>query len=61
MLREVKRRDRLRLAAESELDVRTIDRAAVEGVSALRSEVDRERLKKASKRLGVTLPDGPQK
>jgi hypothetical protein len=38
----VDRRKRLRLAAESELDVRTIERAETMGISAVRRECDRE-------------------
>jgi hypothetical protein len=57
MFQEMNRRDRLRLSAESELDVRTIDRAEQEGIKALRSECDRERLKKAAARLRIALPE----
>jgi hypothetical protein len=54
----LKRRDRLRLAGEAELDPRTIERAQVEGVQSIRSESDRERLRKALRRLHLELPEG---
>ena len=45
----------LRLAAESQLDPRTVKRALEDGVTTLRAEVDRQRLRDAAKRLGVML------
>jgi len=45
-----------KLAAEAQLDARTVERAARDGVSKLRAAVDRERLTAAAKRLGVKLP-----
>ena len=44
-----------RLAAESQLDPRTVKRALEDGVATLRAEVDRQRLLLAAKKLGVTL------
>jgi hypothetical protein len=45
----------LRLAAESQLDPRTVKRAVEAGVNTLRAEVDRQRLLIAAKKLGLTI------
>lgn len=45
----------LRLAAESELDPRTVKRAIDVGIVTLRAEVDRQRLQAAAKKLGVVI------
>lgn len=47
----------LSLAGEAKLDPRTVKRAVEHGVSSLKSEYDRERIREAAKRIGVTLPD----
>lgn len=47
----------LLLAAEAELDVRTVAKACEHGVSSLRSEVDRARLREAARRLKVKLSE----
>jgi hypothetical protein len=57
MAGELSRRDALKLAAESELDVRTVKRAMDRGLSSLRAEVDRERLRAAAARLGLEVRD----
>lgn len=44
-----------RLALEAQLDVRTVQRAMKNGIDKMRAAVDRERLKKAAKKLGVEL------
>jgi hypothetical protein len=51
----------LRLAAETQLDPRTVKRAVEEGVGALKAAIDRERLREAAKRLGVKLREGDGK
>jgi hypothetical protein len=47
--------DILRLAAETGLDPRTIERAVDNGIDALRAKVDRERLKAAADKLRLKL------
>ena len=47
--------DILRLAAETRLDPRTVERAVKNGIEALRAGVDRERLKAAVDKLGLKL------
>jgi DNA invertase Pin-like site-specific DNA recombinase len=44
------------LAAYAELDPRTIRRASRDGIDKMRAAKDRERLRKAAKKLGVKLP-----
>jgi hypothetical protein len=54
----VKKVDRtaiLLLAAEAQLDPRTVKHAIEKGISSLRAAVDRERLRAAAKKLGVAL------
>jgi hypothetical protein len=45
----------LRLAADSQLDPRTVKRAVDRGVDTLRAEVDRARLREAAAKLGLVL------
>jgi hypothetical protein len=45
----------LRLAADSQLDPRTVKRAVEHGIDSLKAEVDRNRLREAAKRLGLTI------
>jgi len=47
----------LRLAVEAQLDPRTVQRAAEKGVSSLKSEFDRQRLRAAADKLAVKLTD----
>jgi hypothetical protein len=47
--------DILRLAAESQLDPRTVKKAVDNGVDSLRAQVDRQRLREAAKRLGMSV------
>jgi hypothetical protein len=55
MKSELGRADVLRLAAESQLDPRTVKRAIDRGVDSLKSEYDKTRLKDAALRLGLRL------
>lgn len=55
MEREITRTDILRLAAEAELDPRTVKRAVDRGVDTLRAEVDRTRIRAAAEKLGLQL------
>jgi len=43
------------LAAHAELDPRTVTRAIENGVDTMRAKEDREKLRKAAKKLGVKL------
>jgi hypothetical protein len=45
----------LRLAAEAQLDPRTVQRAVEKGVESLKSEFDRERLRTAAQKLSIRL------
>lgn len=45
----------LRLAADAQLDPRTVKRAVEHGIDSLRAEVDRSRLREAANRLGLTI------
>lgn len=49
------RADTLRLAAEAQIDPRTVRRAIEHGVAALKAEVDRIRLREAAGRLGLVI------
>jgi hypothetical protein len=51
----ITRSDILRLAAEAELDPRTVKRAVDRGVDTLRAEVDRDRIRAAAEKLGLAL------
>ena len=53
--REVSRGDVLRLAAEAQLDPRTVKRALERGVESLQAAVDKERLRAAAAKLGVKI------
>ncbi len=53
-VRKIARADILRLAAESGLDVRTVERAVAGGVNMLRAESSRARLVAAIGRLKLT-------
>jgi hypothetical protein len=45
------------LAGEADIDPRTVERAEQLGICAIRSETDRERLRKAARRLRIPLVD----
>jgi uncharacterized protein (UPF0147 family) len=45
----------LRLAADAQLDPRTVRRAIEYGIESLKAEVDRDRLKAAANKLGLRL------
>jgi hypothetical protein len=47
----------LTLAAEAEVNERTIRRAEREGVGVIKGEAAKERIRKAAKKLGVKLRD----
>jgi hypothetical protein len=47
--------DILRLAAEAQIDPRTVKRAIDHGVDALKAHVDRDRIRVAAKKLGLVL------
>jgi hypothetical protein len=51
-----RRRLMLRLALETDADLRTVERACREGIEAIRGAALRERLAKSTRALGVTLP-----
>lgn len=51
----ITRSDILRLAAEAELDPRTVKRAVDRGIDTLRAEVDRSRIRAAADKLGLVL------
>lgn len=45
----------MRLAAEAQLDPRTIERAMANGIDSLRARVDRERIRWAADKLGIEI------
>lgn len=49
------RHDILKLAVETQLDPRTIQRAVERGVDTMKAEVDRERLRAAAKKLRIRV------
>ena len=51
----IDRADILRLAAEAQLDPRTVKRAVEHGISSVRAEFARERLRIAAEKLSVAL------
>lgn len=51
----LERVDILRLAAEAQLDPRTVKRAIENGIESLKAEVDRNRLREAAKQLGLKI------
>jgi hypothetical protein len=55
MKKPADRSDILRLAAEAQIDPRTVKKALENGVNSLRAEVDRQRLREAAKRLGMSV------
>ena len=57
MKRDINRFDILRLAAEAQLDPRTVKRAIERGVGGMQAEHDRERLRTAATKLGFKLKD----
>lgn len=52
---EIDRNAVMKLAGESGLDPRTVERAVKRGVDALRAGVDRDRLRAAAEKLGLEL------
>jgi hypothetical protein len=55
MKKTIDKTDILRLAAEAQIDPRTVKRALDNGIDSLRAEVDRQRLRDAAKRLGLSV------
>lgn len=53
--REVTRSDILRLAAEAQLDPRTVKRAVDRGVANMQAAVDKERLRAAATKLKIRI------
>lgn len=53
--REISRGDVLRLAAEAQLDPRTVKRAVARGIEKMKAAVDRERLRVAATKLGIKV------
>lgn len=53
--REITRSDILRLAAEAQLDPRTVKRAIERGVEAMQGAVDKERIRAAAAKLKIKL------
>lgn len=53
--REISRGDILRLAAEAQLDPRTVKRALERGVSKMQAAVDKERIRAAAAKLGIKI------
>ena len=52
---EIKRADILRLAAEAQLDPRTVQRAIERGVSKMQAAVDKDRLRAAAIKLKIKI------
>ena len=52
---EIKRADILRLAAEAQLDPRTVQRAIERGVSKMQAAVDKDRLRDAAVKLKIKI------
>ncbi len=53
---KISRTETLRLAAEAQLDPRTVKRAVeVRGVKEMQAEVDRERLRAAAQKLKIRI------
>ena len=55
MKREISRRDILRLAAETDLDPRTVKRAVERGIDQMQATVDKERIRAAAKKLKIAI------
>jgi hypothetical protein len=53
--REISRGDILRLAAEAQLDPRTVKRALERGVAKMQAAVDKERIRAAATKLGLKI------
>jgi hypothetical protein len=53
--REITRGDVLRLAAEAQLDPRTVKRAIERGVESLQAAVDKDRLRAAAAKLKIKI------
>jgi hypothetical protein len=53
--REITRADILRLAAEAQLDPRTVQRALERGVSKMQATVDKDRLRAAAAKLKIKI------
>lgn len=53
--KEIDRSVILKLAAEAQLDVRTVRRAFEKGIDALKAEASRSRLREAAKKLGIKI------
>jgi hypothetical protein len=51
----------LRLAADAQLDPRTVERAIREGLKALKSGFARERLRIAAEKIGLKFEDAEKK
>ena len=54
-MKQVTRADILRLAAEAQLDPRTVKRAVERGVEKLQAAVDKDRLRAAATKLKVRI------
>lgn len=55
MKREFTRKDILKLAAEAELDPRTVKRALERGIDTMQAAVDKERIRAAATKLKITI------
>lgn len=53
--REITRADILRLAAEAQLDPRTVQRAVERGIGKMQAAVDKERIRAAAAKLKITI------
>jgi len=53
--REITRGDVLRLAAEAQIDPRTVKRAVERGVECMRATVDKDRLRAAAAKLKIKV------
>lgn len=54
-MKNVSRADILRLAAEAQLDPRTVKRAIEQGVDKMQAEFDKERLRAAAAKLKIRI------
>jgi len=53
--KEISRGDVLRLAAEAQLDPRTVKRAIERGIESLQAAVDKDRLRAAAAKLRIKV------
>lgn len=53
--REITRADVLRLAAEAQLDPRTVKRAVERGIEKMQATVDKERIRAAAVKLRIKI------